>query len=232
MRRISAENPISFSIQQDLANTTYIVSSKIAEQSSIAALYFQSKRLFDVALSLILIIFLIPLFLIIAVAVACTSRGPIVYRQRRLTWGGRTFMMYKFRTMRADAEAGSGAVMTSEKDPRITPLGRVLRRTRLDELPQLLNVVIGDMALIGPRPERPELAEKLCKELPQMPRRLEMRAGISGLAQIREGYAATEEKYADKLAWDIYYIEHKSLLLDFRIALETIRVVLTGFGAR
>lgn len=173
-----------------------------------------------------------PLMALIAVAVACTSHGSVVFSQKRLTKGGRIFTMYKFRTMHCDAEAKTGAVWASYCDPRVTTVGRILRVTRLDELPQLVNVMLGDMSLIGPRPERPELAEQLSRELPQFSRRMEVNAGITGLAQTALGYASSVRGYRRKLALDIQYIENRSLLLDLVIALKTVVVVITGTGAR
>ncbi|MCB0321926.1 MAG: sugar transferase [Bdellovibrionales bacterium] len=190
------------------------------------------KRTLDISVSLGLIAALLPLMALIALAIRCTSRGPAVYSQRRLTVGGRLFTMYKFRTMTLTAESGTGAVMCSENDPRITRLGRLLRRTRLDELPQLLNVILGDMSLIGPRPERPEIAAQLEHELPLMKRRLEVKAGLSGLAQVTSGYADSAESYREKLLLDLAYIDQRSLALDLRIAVRTLWVILSGFGAR
>lgn len=190
------------------------------------------KRGIDVLLAIFLLALLLPLMLIIAVAVRLSSPGPAVFAQRRLTDGGKVFTMYKFRTMRFDAEKGTGAVMARKSDPRVTLLGRFLRKTRLDELPQLLNVIVGDMSLIGPRPERPEIAKQLAKDLPEMRKRLAVKAGLTGLAQVNVGYASSAEDYKEKLDLDLKYIENRSLLLDLRILLRTIKVIITGFGSR
>ncbi len=190
------------------------------------------KRGIDVLAAIFLLAFLLPIMLIVALLVKLTSEGPVLYSQKRLTDGNKIFTMYKFRTMRCDAESGTGAVWAQQNDPRVTPIGAFMRKTRLDELPQLLNVVIGDMSLIGPRPERPEIAKQLAEELPEMKRRLAVKAGLTGLAQVQAGYAADAEDYKEKLRWDINYIENRSLRLDLRIALRTIKVILTGFGAR
>jgi lipopolysaccharide/colanic/teichoic acid biosynthesis glycosyltransferase len=166
-----------------------------------------------------------------ALAVRLSSRGPVIYKQRRLTDGSRIFVMYKFRTMLENAERATGAVWAESSDPRVTPVGKFLRKTHLDELPQLLNVLRGDMSLIGPRPERPELLEKLQEELPSFRRRMEVKAGITGLAQTTNGYASCIETYRKKLAFDILYVKNRCFWLDLRIAFRTIYVLLTGSGA-
>lgn len=190
------------------------------------------KRCFDVSVALCLLSFLLPLMALLWLAVKLTSRGPAIYSQKRLTSKGRVFTMYKFRTMTQCAEKGTGAVLAAASDSRVTAIGGFLRKARLDELPQLLNVLLGDMSLIGPRPERPEIARKLVRELPAMHRRLEVKAGITGLAQVQSGYAACVDSYREKLAWDLTYIENRSLALDFQIAFKTIWVIFSGFGAR
>lgn len=195
-------------------------------------LYLMSKRFIDILVSLALLALLLPLMLLISVVIRLSSPGPAIYCQKRLTGRHRTFTIFKFRTMTSDAEQGSGAVWAEDEDPRITPIGRVLRKTRLDELPQLLNVLIGDMTLVGPRPERPELARELEKELPGFRRRTKVRAGLTGLAQVASGYAASLDSHRRKLAWDLIYLKHRSFLLDLRIILQTIWIVLTGRGAR
>lgn len=190
------------------------------------------KRTFDVLISLVLLILLSPIFVLVAVAVGLTSRGPIIYRQRRLTKDGKVFVMLKFRSMYRNAEQNVGAVWATAGDPRVTPVGKFLRQTRLDELPQLFNVLRDEMSLIGPRPERPELAESLARELPFFNQRLTVKAGITGLAQVQSGYADSMEQYEEKLRFDIEYIRHMSMRLDLKIALQTIKVVITGAGAQ
>lgn len=193
--------------------------------------YEATKRLIDIAGASAMLALLSPVMLLTAAAVKLTSSGPAVYSQRRLTQANKVFTMYKFRTMREDAEAGTGAVWAAKKDPRITSIGRFLRNTRLDELPQLINVLKGEMSLIGPRPERPEIAAELQRIMPRFGRRLEVKAGITGLAQIDNGYAASVAEYRRKVALDIAYVQHRSMLLDTRIAIKTIFVVITGRGA-
>jgi len=190
------------------------------------------RRVFDILAALALLSMMLPIMLIVAIAIRISSPGPAIYLQRRLTKGGKVFTIFKFRSMAATAEKDSGAVMAAAGDMRVTGLGRFIRKTRLDELPQLINVMIGDMSFIGPRPERPELARKLEEQLPDMPRRLEVNAGLTGLAQIKAGYASCPESYRKKLDLDIFYVENRSLLMDLKILIETVVVVFTGRGAR
>lgn len=208
-------------------------SSQVFSSANLSSLlYPAAKRIMDVFSAFILLALTFPLMLIIALAIRLTSRGPAIYCQRRLTERGRVFIMYKFRTMVENAEQGRGAVMAEDGDARVTAIGLFLRKTRLDELPQLMNVFFGDMSLVGPRPERPEIAIALSKDFPHFWRRLETKAGLTGLAQVKAGYAADSESYQQKLAWDLKYLEQQSLLLDLKIAFQTISVVLTGRGAR
>ena len=195
--------------------------------------YYQAfKRVADLFGAALLLVLTFPLILLTTIAVLVTSRGPVIFKQKRLTFRGKEFTMYKFRTMRVDAESETGPVWASSKDPRVTPIGQFLRRYRLDELPQLVNVLKGEMSLIGPRPERPELVASLKESLPSFERRFETKAGITGLAQVSSGYADCLESYQKKLALDILYVKKCCLLLDLTIALKTITVILRGYGAR
>lgn len=194
--------------------------------------YHTIKRGVDIAGAVALGVTLTPVMVVVALAVRSTSPGPIIFRQKRLTEGGREFMLCKFRTMRQDAERETGAVVAQLHDLRVTGIGRFLRKTRLDELPQLWNVVCGDMSLIGPRPERPELAKNFEKRIRGFHRRLGVKAGLTGLAQVIQGYPEYTDGYRQKLALDILYIKKKSVLLDMWIAVKTIGVVMTGSGAR
>lgn len=190
------------------------------------------KRGVDVMGALTLGLSLTPVMVGVAIAVRASSPGPVMFRQKRLTEGGREFMLCKFRTMRQDAERETGAVVAQLHDNRVTRIGRFLRKTRLDELPQLWNVLRGDMSLIGPRPERPELAKNFEKKIKGFHRRLGVKAGLTGLAQVIQGYPEYTDGYRQKLALDILYIKKKSVFLDMWIALKTVGVVVSGSGAR
>ena len=183
------------------------------------------KRTIDLLASSTLLLLSLPVFLIIAAIIRLTSAGPVFYRQERVGRGGRTFRVLKFRTMRVDAEEQSGPVLASERDPRVTETGRFLRASRLDELPQMLNVIKGEMSLVGPRPERPYFVRRFEKELPAYELRLSVKPGITGLAQVMGRYGTTAES---KLHFDLLYIYNYSLLLDVKILMQTIRVVLLG----
>lgn len=191
-----------------------------------------AKRAFDVAGATVILVAALPVMAAIAAGIRVTSPGPVLFRQARLTEGGKVFMLLKFRSMRVDAERDSGAVFAQDSDSRVTPLGSFLRKTRLDELPQLINVLRGEMSLIGPRPERPEMAKELSKKIQGFHRRLRAKAGLTGLAQVIQGYPDDLDGYRRKLGLDLLYIRRKSLLLDLWIALKTVGVVLTGSGAR
>lgn len=190
------------------------------------------KRAVDILGASALIALTAPLMGVVAVAIRTTSPGSALFRQRRLTAGGKVFTIYKFRTMKLDAEVKSGPVWAVTNDPRVTSLGRFLRKTRLDELPQLFNVLKGDMSLIGPRPERPEMADSIQENIPGFHRRLEVRAGLSGLAQVSHDYPDGMDSYKRKLAFDRLYVQKQSFLLDCAIAFKTIGVMITGKGAR
>lgn len=177
---------------------------------------------FDRSLAGLLCILAAPVILLLLLAVRLTSRGVPLYRQRRLGAGGRVFMIYKIRTMYQDSEAQGRAVWSQPGDPRVTPLGRVLRATHLDELPQLWNVLRGEMSLIGPRPERPEFAVNLERALPRYAERLRVRPGLSGLAQVLQGPDADLLTVKTKLEYDLFYIEHFGPWLDLKILLGTI----------
>lgn len=174
----------------------------------------------------------LPLMLITALAVRLSSPGPILYRQRRVGMNGHVFTVYKFRSMYVDAEARTGAVWATVDDPRITSVGRWLRKLRLDELPQLWNVVRGDMSMVGPRPERPEFVDLLAKQIPYYRQRLAVKPGITGWAQINHKYGDTELDAMIKLEYDLYYIKNLAPALDFYIIFHTIKVMLLSRGAQ
>lgn len=188
------------------------------------------KRAVDVGLSLAGMLITAPILALTALAVRVESPGPILFRQRRVGQFGREFLIYKFRSMRADAERLSGPVWAQEGDPRVTRIGRFLRRSRLDELPQVYNVLIGDMSFIGPRPERPEFIEELERRIPFYRARLSVKPGITGWAQVRYTYGGSVEETVEKLQYDLYYVKNLSLFLDLLILISTVQVVLFGRG--
>ena len=193
------------------------------------ALALRLKRLLDIAVSVALLIICMPIMLIIAVAVRLESRGPALFRQTRTGLNGKDFEILKFRSMYADAER-AGPQWTSAHDPRVTRVGRLLRILRLDELPQLVNVIKGEMSFIGPRPERPVFIRELEKKIPFYDLRQLVRPGITGWAQVMYAYGASMDDALEKLQYDLYYIKNYSLLLDFAILLKTLRVVMLGRG--
>ncbi len=190
------------------------------------------KRMFDVAVSLAALAVGLPLMAIVALLVKVTSHGPVLYQQERVGLNGRTFAVYKFRSMRVDAEAASGPVWSSKNDDRVTPVGRFLRRARLDEIPQLWNVLRGDMSFVGPRPERPMFVRELTAKIPFYGQRHVLKPGLTGWAQVRYTYGASVEDAIEKLQYDLYYIKNLSFALDLVIVLETIKTVLLRRGAQ
>jgi sugar transferase (PEP-CTERM system associated) len=188
------------------------------------------KRLVDVGLSLVGLVLALPAMGLVAAAIKLESRGPALFRQPRLGQNGRVFILNKFRSMREDAEKDSGPVWAQLEDPRVTRVGAFLRRTRLDELPQLFNVLVGDMSFIGPRPERPEFVYELQKQIPFYMERLSVKPGITGWAQVKYRYGASVEDALEKLQYDLYYIKNLSLFLDLVILIATIQVVLFARG--
>jgi lipopolysaccharide/colanic/teichoic acid biosynthesis glycosyltransferase len=166
------------------------------------------------------------------VAIRLTSAGPVFYSQERVGLRGRRFRLYKFRSMRADAEQATGAVWAAKDDPRITGVGRWLRKLRIDELPQLLNVLRGEMAMVGPRPERPEFVEVLSREIPFYGHRHAVLPGITGWAQISHGYGDSVQDAIVKLEYDLYYLKNFSLSLDTYIVFQTLKVMLLSRGAQ
>lgn len=190
------------------------------------------KRLASIVVSIIGLLLSLPLLPFIALAIKLTSPGPLFYKQKRVGQDGTVFHCYKFRTMRADAEADTGATWALDDDPRITRVGGFLRAARLDEIPQLWNVLMGDMSLVGPRPERPEFVDELAKEIPLYHLRHAIRPGITGWAQVRYRYGSSVEDAKEKLRYDLFYIKNISPGLDLLIFLETIKIILLGRGAK
>ena len=192
--------------------------------------YWYFRRLFSILLASCLTVLTLPFVPFIYLLIKLTSSGPVLYRQKRVGLGDRIFDCYKFRTMRQDAEADTGPTWASDKDPRITRVGHFLRRTRLDEIPQLWNVLRGDMAFVGPRPERPEFVTELSRQIPYYKLRHCARPGLTGWAQVNYGYGSSVEEAKEKLCYDLYYIRNVSVMLDFLIVFYTIRTVVLGRG--
>jgi len=190
------------------------------------------RRVFSIVASALLLLIVSPIIPFVILAIKLDSPGPILYRQKRVGLGGNTFFCFKFRTMRQDAEADTGATWATDDDPRITRVGRFLRSSRLDEIPQLWCVLKGDMGFVGPRPERPEFVQWLTKEIPYYPVRNVVRPGITGWAQVRYKYGNTLEDAKEKLQYDLFYIKNASLGLDLLIMFHTIKIVILGRGAQ
>lgn len=207
-----------------------------------------SRRVLNVVVAIVGVLLTLPLWLVIAILVKITSRGPVIHSQvrvgrdtrdsaagandprRRHDMGGKPFVIYKFRTMQVAAEQHTGAVWATQNDPRITPIGRVLRQYRLDELPQLINVLLGDMNVVGPRPERPTIFADLRESIPQYRYRQRARPGITGLAQVRQQYDSCIEDVQRKVEFDLQYIRQQTFWQDLKIMIETIPVILLRKG--
>ncbi len=190
------------------------------------------KRVFDIVSSSILFLAAAPIMLITALAIKLESRGPVFYRQERVGLNGRPFQVIKFRSMRTDAEKDGKPRWASANDDRVTRVGHIIRRLRIDELPQVLNVLRGDMSLVGPRPERPFFVDQLTQKIPFYAVRHSVKPGVTGWAQVRYAYGATVEDSQEKLQFDLYYVKNHTLFLDLVVLMETVGVVLTGKGAR
>jgi len=188
------------------------------------------KRLIDIIVSLVILIITLPVTIITALAIKIDSDGNIFFKQERCGINGKIFKIYKFRSMKKDAEKTTGPVWSQKDDPRITRVGKFIRRVRIDEIPQMINVLNGEMSIIGPRPERPYFVEKLSQQIPYYKRRLKVRPGITGWAQVKHKYDETIEDVKIKLRYDLFYIENMSLRMDFKILFRTIFVVLLGKG--
>jgi exopolysaccharide biosynthesis polyprenyl glycosylphosphotransferase len=191
-----------------------------------------SKRLFDIVWGTLLILLTLPIMLVTGILILMESSGPIFYRQQRVGLNGRLFYLIKFRSMRTDAEKDGQPRWASATDDRVTRVGRVIRRLRIDELPQLFSVLIGHMSLVGPRPERPYFVARLIKEMPYYAVRHSVKPGVTGWAQVRYHYGASIEDSAEKLQYDLYYVKNNSLLLDFVVLFETVGVVLMCKGSQ
>ncbi len=191
-----------------------------------------AKRLIDIMISLVLLMLTLPLALVAMLAIRLGSSGPVLYRQERVGLHGRPFTLLKFRSMRVNAEAGGHPRWAAQRDARVTRVGAFIRSTRIDELPQLLNVLRGDMSLVGPRPERPHFVEQLAEVIPFYHQRSFVKPGITGWAQVNYPYGASVEDAREKLVYDLFYVKNRSLVLDLLILVATVRVILFREGAR
>ncbi len=187
------------------------------------------KRFSDIACSAVALVVLVPVYLVIGAMVWSASKGPVFFAQERVGRQGKKFHMYKFRTMHTDAEV-DGPALSSLDDPRITPVGRVLRKYRLDELPQFWNVLIGDMSLVGPRPEREYYEQQIIEKAPQYADLHQLRPGLTSLGMVKYGYASTVDQMIERMRWDLEYLHKRSMLLDLKILFLSVSTVITGKG--
>ncbi len=224
--------PDLYEVVSGLARTEQISGMPLIEVNFQESKWSSSgmKRMMDLLLSLFSLIILFPFFILIGIIIKINSKGPVIYSQERLGYKGIPYDIYKFRSMVTDAEQESGPVWAQDDDPRVTSFGKILRKYRIDELPQLINVLLGQMSLIGPRPERPFFIEKLKEKFPLYERRFRVRPGITGWSQIKHPSDIIEEDVRQKLRYDFYYIENLSFNLDLKIFASTIAVILSGKG--
>ncbi len=197
-----------------------------------AVLKKTEKRVLDIVLALILFVVMLPVLLITALAIVSESGGPVFYRQQRVGLRGKIFNVFKFRSMRVDAERDGHPVWAKKEDERVTWVGRIIRKIRADELPQLINVLMGDMSFVGPRPERPEFVAELAQAIPYYDLRHHVKPGITGWAQVSYPYGSSIKDSREKLQYDLYYLKNYSIFLDVNILLQTVQVILWGKGAR
>jgi exopolysaccharide biosynthesis polyprenyl glycosylphosphotransferase len=209
--------------------SSWLARSNAAHEGAVEAAL---RRAIDIVLGLALVLATLPVLLATALAIKLDSPGPVFYRQERVGRGGRVFMLFKFRSMVVDAEVAGAPVWASKRDSRVTRVGRFIRLTRIDEIPQVLNVIRGDMAFVGPRPERPAFVKKLGQLIPHYDDRAIVKPGITGWAQVNYPYGASVEDARMKLAYDLYYVQRRSLFLDLLILVATVRVVLFQEGSR
>jgi exopolysaccharide biosynthesis polyprenyl glycosylphosphotransferase len=213
---------------ENLRPSWFIFSEGFAQGRRLMA----TKRLLDILCASMGLAIGLPVMAIVALAVRLTSTGPVFYHQQRVGRNGKLFTVHKFRTMKTDAEAETGPVWAAKAgDPRVTPIGAMLRRTRLDEMPQLWNVLKGDMSFVGPRPERPEFVADLTRQIPYYEQRHSVRPGITGWAQVRYTYGASVEDALEKLQYDLFYIKNLSIPLDLFIIVQTLKTVVLRVGA-
>jgi exopolysaccharide biosynthesis polyprenyl glycosylphosphotransferase len=191
-----------------------------------------TKRALDIVVSSLGLLLAAPVALITAIAIKLDSSGPVLYCQERVGANEESFVLYKFRSMQCDAEAATGPQWAAKDDPRVTRVGRIIRKLRIDEIPQLMNVLKGKMSLVGPRPERPFFVSQLKEQIPYYELRFTVKPGITGWAQISYQYGDTEDDAIEKLQFDLYYTKHMAPIFDLQILFETVKVVLLGRGAQ
>lgn len=216
-------------IRVDFLNASWLIFGDGFNQGTLRTFV---KRVFDIVSACALTVLAAPVMAVTALAIRLESPGPVLYRQERVGLNGRTFLVTKFRSMRTDAEKDGKPRWASANDDRVTRVGHIIRRLRIDELPQLFNVLKGDMSLVGPRPERPYFVEQLTQQIPFFAVRQSVKPGVTGWAQVRYAYGATVEDSQEKLQYDLYYVKNHTLFLDLVVLFETVGVVLTGKGAR
>ena len=200
----------------------------IKVESEKKTLYLLFKRLMDISIAFIGFLFAFFLLIIFGTLIKLESEGPFIYSQIRVGKNGRQFKIYKLRSMYIDAEK-NGPQWAQKHDARVTKIGRCIRKTRIDEIPQFINIIKGDMSIVGPRPERSCFIDEFCKEIPEYNYRLAVKPGLTGWAQVNEGYELTPQ---EKLKKDLYYINNQSIWLDIKIILKTVKIILSGYGAR
>ncbi len=216
-------------IRLDSLNPSWLIFGDGFDQSTLRSI---GKRLFDLVVSVLIFAASLPVMLITALCIYLEDRGPIFYRQERVGKDGHTFWVMKFRSMRSDAEKGGTPQWAAANDDRTTSIGRIIRKLRIDELPQILNVLKGEMSFVGPRPERPYFVKQLCEEIPYYNMRHSIKPGITGFAQVRYHYGSSIEDAVQKLQYDLYYVKNHGLFLDLLILIETLQVVLFAKGSR
>jgi sugar transferase (PEP-CTERM system associated) len=220
---------ISGKLLVDRISPSWLIFSDGFRKSLISLLV---KRVMGFVGALAMSVLLLPLLVLTAVAIKIESRGPVLFRQERVGQNGEIYTIYKFRSMREDAELHTGPIWAEKDDPRITRVGRIIRNLRIDELPQLWNVIKGDMSFVGPRPERPFFVERLKKSIPYYNERFSVKPGVTGWAQVKYSYGASEEDAKEKLKYDLYYIKNLSLFMDLLVIFHTVKIVLLGRGSR
>lgn len=218
-------------IELDMMNPSWMIFGEGFQKNSVGAFF---SRFFDIGISIFILLLMLPFLLITSILIFVESgfSGPIFYRQTRVGLNGKNFELLKFRSMIVNAEKGNSPQWASENDVRITRVGKFIRKVRIDELPQILNILNGDMSIVGPRPERPEFVADLEKKIPFYSARHRVRPGLAGWAQLKYPYGASEDDAKNKLKYDLYYLKNQSLLMDMLILLQTVEVIILGKGAR